>query len=67
MSPRRLLWVFAWLVVGGEETEVRLLARALRPDWAIDVVVCAHRPGMPGQTHEQLRGSGVRSTPPRTR
>ena len=25
----RILWVFAWLVVGGEETEVRLLAKAL--------------------------------------
>ena len=29
--PVRILFVFAWLVVGGEETEVRLLARALDP------------------------------------
>ena len=29
--PRRILFVFGWLVVGGEETEVRLLARHLDP------------------------------------
>ena len=33
----RILWVFAWLVVGGEETEVRLLARTLdRTRYRID-------------------------------
>ncbi len=35
MTARRLLFVFHWLVVGGEETEVRLLARHLRPDWSV--------------------------------
>ena len=28
-APLRILFVFAWLVVGGEETEVRLLAENL--------------------------------------
>lgn len=59
MTARRLLFVFHWLVVGGEETEVRLLARHLRPDWSVDVVVCHRRPGMPRQTHDQLTGDGV--------
>ncbi len=59
MTPRRLLWVFHWLVVGGEETEVRLLARHLRPDWSVDVVACHHRPIMPNQTHAQLAALGV--------
>jgi len=59
MTARRLLFVFHWLVVGGEETEVRLLARHLRPDWSVDVVVCHRRPGMPRQTHDQLSGDGV--------
>jgi glycosyltransferase involved in cell wall biosynthesis len=52
---RRLLWVFRWLLVGGEETEVRLLARHLQPDWSVDVVVCHYRDRTPGQSHEQLR------------
>jgi len=59
VTARRLLFVFHWLVVGGEETEVRLLARHLRPDWSVDVVVCHRRPGMPRQTHDQLTGDGV--------
>ena len=29
--PRRFLFVFGWLVVGGEEIEVRLLAHHLDP------------------------------------
>lgn len=57
----RILFVFAWLVVGGEETEVRLLAEALDPArHAIDVVACFHKPGMPDQTHAQLARAGVR-------
>ena len=37
--PVRILFVFAWLVVGGEETEVRLLARNLdRSRYKLDVV-----------------------------
>jgi glycosyltransferase involved in cell wall biosynthesis len=58
--PIRILFVFAWLVVGGEETEVRLLARNLDPArYRINVVVCFHKPGMPNQTHEQLAALGV--------
>ena len=56
----RILWVFAWFVVGGEETEVRLLARTLdRTKYRIDVIPCFRREGMPDQSHEQLRALGV--------
>lgn len=59
-GPVRILWVFAWLVVGGEETELRLLARTLDPRrHRIDVVACFREPGMPEQTHEQLAALGV--------
>ena len=59
-EPTRILFVFAWLVVGGEETEVRLLAQHLnRARYRIDVVACFRKPGMPEQTHEQLRQLGV--------
>lgn len=61
-----ILFVFAWLVVGGEETEVRLLAGNLDPRrFRIDVVACFRKPGMPEQTHEQLAalGVGVDTTP----
>lgn len=59
-APTRILFVFAWLVVGGEETEVRLLAKALdRARWRIDVVGCFRKPNMPEQTHDQLRALGV--------
>ena len=58
--PRRVLFVFAWLVVGGEETEVRLLAKHLDPSrYRLDVVACLQRPGMPEQTHEQLAALGI--------
>ncbi|GLS30777.1 Glycosyltransferase involved in cell wall bisynthesis [Mesorhizobium albiziae] len=58
--PIRILFVFAWLVVGGEETEVRLLARTLDPRrYRIDVVACFRKPGMPDQTHLQLEALGV--------
>lgn len=60
VRPRRVLFVFAWLVVGGEETEVRLLARHLdRARYRIDVVACQRRAGMPTQTHEQLAALGI--------
>ncbi len=65
-APVRILFVFAWLVVGGEETEVRLLAQHLdRKRYRIDVVACFRKPGMPEQTHEQLRllGLDVDTTP----
>ncbi len=58
--PRRVLFVFAWLVVGGEETEVRLLAKHLDPArYRLGVVACLRKPGMPEQTHEQLAALGV--------
>ncbi|HXH15628.1 MAG TPA: glycosyltransferase [Sphingomonas sp.] len=58
--PIRILFVFAWLVVGGEETEVRLLAQALDPTrYRIEVVACFRKPGMPEQTHAQLEAIGV--------
>ena len=59
-GPTRILFVFGWLVVGGEETEVRLLAENLDPArYRIDVVACFRRDGMPEQTHEQLAALGV--------
>jgi len=55
-----VLFVFAWLVVGGEETEVRLLATHLDPTrYQIEVVVCFRKIGMPEQTHDQLAALGV--------
>ncbi|EPE96966.1 glycosyl transferase group 1 [Rhizobium grahamii CCGE 502] len=52
--------MFAWLVVGGEETEVRLLAANLDPRrYRIDVIACFRKPGMPEQTHQQLSDLGV--------
>ncbi|WP_182086466.1 glycosyltransferase [Aureimonas sp. ME7] len=59
-EPVRILFVFAWLVVGGEETEVRLLAEHLDPRrYKIDVVACFRKDGMPEQTHRQLEALGV--------
>jgi glycosyltransferase involved in cell wall biosynthesis len=58
--PFSILFVFGWLVVGGEETEVRHLARLLPRDrYVLDVVACFHREGMPMQTHRQLDELGV--------
>ena len=60
LQPIRILFVFAWLVVGGEETEVRLLARHLdRARYRIDVMPCFRKPGMPEQTHRQLAELGI--------
>lgn len=59
-EPVRILFVFAWLVVGGEETEVRLLAQHLDPKrYRIEVVACFRKEGMPEQTHLQLEALGV--------
>jgi glycosyltransferase involved in cell wall biosynthesis len=59
-DPIRILFVFAWLVVGGEETEVRLLARHLdRSRYRIDVLPCFRKPNMPDQTHRQLAALGI--------
>lgn len=58
--PIRILFVFAWLVVGGEETEVRLLARHLDPArYRLDVIACFRKEGMPDQTERQLAAAGV--------
>jgi glycosyltransferase involved in cell wall biosynthesis len=55
-----ILFVFSWLVVGGEETEVRLLAQKLDPArFRLEVVACLRRDGMPDQTERQLRALGV--------
>jgi polyphosphate kinase 2 (PPK2 family) len=60
VPPRRVLFVFAWLVVGGEETEVRLLAKHLDPRrYQVEVVACFRKPNMPEQTHAQLAAMGV--------
>ena len=58
--PIRILFVFAWLVVGGEETEVRLLARHLDPArYRLNVLACFRKEGMPDQTERQLAAAGV--------
>lgn len=57
---RRVLFVFAWLVVGGEETEIRHLARHLdRGRYQLEVVACMRREGMSELTHQQLESAGV--------
>ena len=57
---RRILFVFGWLVVGGEETEVRHLARHLdRSRYRLEVVACLRRDGMSELTHRQLESLGV--------
>jgi glycosyltransferase involved in cell wall biosynthesis len=54
------VFVFNWLVVGGEETEVRLLARNLDPArYALEVIACYRREEMPDQTHRQLEALRV--------
>ena len=60
LPPIRILFVFAWLVVGGEETEVRLLARHLdRKRYRIDVLACFRKEGMPDQTRAHHAAEGV--------
>jgi len=60
LTPRSVLFVFGWLVVGGEETEVRLLARLLDPArYRLQVVACLRREGMPDQTERQLAELGI--------
>ena len=57
---KRVLFVFAWLVVGGEETELRLLAKNLDPArYKIEAVACFRKENMPLQTHYQLEAMGV--------
>ncbi len=58
--PVRVLFVFAWLVVGGEETEVRLLGKSIdQSRYRIDVIPCFRAEGMPDQTYRQLEDIGV--------
>ncbi len=58
--PSRILFVFDWLVIGGEETELRLLAKYLdRSRYRMEVVACYRQPNMPEQTHRQLEALGV--------
>src|SRR5205814_9749245 len=60
LGELRVLFVFAWLVVGGEETEVRLLARNLdSARYRLEVLSTYRRPNMTLQSHEQLRELGV--------
>ncbi len=57
-----MLFVFRDLVVGGEETEVRLLAKTLDPTrYRVEVVACVRTPGMPEPTHRQLEEIGARA------
>jgi len=57
---RRVLFVFGWLVVGGEETEVRHLARHLDPRrYRLEVLACQRREGMPELGESQLERVGV--------
>ena len=57
---RSVLFIFSWLVVGGEETEVRLLAKYIDPArYKLDVVACFRKPEMPEQTHRQLSEIGI--------
>ncbi|MDT8854407.1 glycosyltransferase family 4 protein [Paracoccaceae bacterium Fryx2] len=59
--PVRLLFVFAWLAVGGEETMVRLLARSLDPArYRIDVLPCLRLNGVSDLAHRRLEAAGVR-------
>jgi hypothetical protein len=61
-EPRseRVLFVFWWLVVGGEETEVRLLAKNLDSErYRPEVAACIRKQNMTDQTHRQLEEGGV--------
>lgn len=58
--PLRILFVFAWLAGGGEETELRLLARHLDPRrYRIEALPCFRKPGTPDPAHAQLAALGV--------
>ena len=57
---KRVLFVLGWLVIGGEETEVRHLARHIDPRrYRLEVVACQRRPGMPELGETQLEEVGV--------
>ncbi len=54
-----ILFVFDWLVVGGEETELRLLARHLRPRYDISVAACFRNERMTELTVQSLQRLGI--------
>jgi glycosyltransferase involved in cell wall biosynthesis len=59
-DPIKVLFLFAWLVVGGEETEVRLLARSLDPrQYQIHVLSTYRKENMTETTEQALRELGV--------
>lgn len=56
----RILFVFAELGVGGEEAELKLLAKHLDPSrYRLDALGCFHREGTPLRTHDELEALGV--------
>ena len=56
----RILFVMAWLVAGGEESEIRHLARALDPArYRIEVVPCLKTPGTGDLAQARLEKAGV--------
>jgi glycosyltransferase involved in cell wall biosynthesis len=61
MEPQvHILFVFDWLVIGGEETEVRLLARNLdRRRYHLSVVACFRNERMTDLTVASLRELGI--------
>jgi Beta-galactosidase len=59
--PVRILFVFAWLVGGNEDTEVRLLAGSLEPArYRIDVIPCFPAEGMTDEGFCRLEEIGVK-------
>ncbi|HEV7255704.1 MAG TPA: glycosyltransferase [Mesorhizobium sp.] len=60
MQVTRILFVFAELGIGGEEAELKLLARHLDASrYRLDAVGCFHREGTPFRTHDELEALGV--------
>lgn len=56
----RILFAFAWLFAGGEQTELRLLARHLNPQqYQLAVVACLYKADMPERPYEQLHELGI--------
>jgi polysaccharide biosynthesis protein PelF len=59
-EPLKILFLFAWLVVGGEETEVRLLYKHLDPRrYRLHVLSTYRKENMTDTTEQALREMGV--------
>ncbi|MGH2354439.1 MAG: glycosyl transferase family 1, partial [Chloroflexota bacterium] len=59
-TPVRVLFVFDWLVIGGEETELRLLAHTLdRRRYTLSVLACFRNERMTDLTATGLRQLGI--------